>query len=234
MDPSILRVLGIVAAVLVAICILLPRVIRACRNVLVQGYIDHLNFEFRGVSQLHHFHYGYGFEFVVDHFDFEFADGRQVDFEFGDASRDPQQQQQALQVLRERQQVQERVLLAFREMKANELLARGARIAKFHVVGAHQNMNPMPDTNPKVVGILTYVVGSSTTDVAMDANSVPLYEGYEECSICLCPYEEDEELSQIQACKHHFHQQCLHKWAVSSLISTPRWFTCPLCKARIS
>ena len=149
-------------------------------------------------------------------------------FEFSDVTQDPQEELQMVQ------QGQECVLLAFYDMKANEILGRGARIAKFHVVGAH-NMNPMWDTNQKVVGILTYIVGSTksiTSDGNMDAN-LPLYEGYEECSICLCPYEEDEELSQIQACQHHFHRECLHKWVVASIVSTTRWFTCPLCKACI-
>lgn len=156
-----------------------------------------------------------------DHFTFELGDGTQSS-------------QEELQVDLERQQGQECVLLAFYDMKATEILGRGARIAKFHGVGAH-DMNPMWDTNQKVVGILTYVVGStksSTSNVKMDTN-MPLYEGFEECSICLCSYEEGEELSQIQACRHHFHRECLHKWVVASIVSTTRWFTCPLCKACI-
>lgn len=190
MDPSTLSLLGMAA---VAIYILLPRVIRTCSYFIIQGYSDHLTFE----------------------------------FEFGDVTQDPQE----LQAVR---QGQECVLLAFYDMRANEILGQGARIAKFHVVGAH-NMNPMWDMNHKVVGKLTYVAGSMkfiTSGRNMDTN-LPLYEGYEECSICLCPYEEDEELSQIRACQHHFHRECLHKWVVASIVSITRRSTCPLCKACI-
>lgn len=195
MDRSTFSILGMAAGVLVLMCILLPRVISVCSDLIIQGYSDHFTFE------------------------------------LGDGTQGPQEE---LQVDLERQQGQECVLLAFYEMKANEILGRGARVAKFHGVGAH-DMNPMWDTNQKVVGTLTYVVVGSTKSITSDVNmhtNVPLYEGFEECSICLCPYEEDEELSQIQACQHHFHQECLHKWVVASIVSTRR-FTCPLCKACI-
>ncbi|KAJ3321239.1 hypothetical protein HDV06_004464 [Boothiomyces sp. JEL0866] len=45
------------------------------------------------------------------------------------------------------------------------------------------------------------------------------------CSICLCEYENDENLRQL-GCKHHFHQTCIDEWLHLNA-------KCPLCVQNI-
>ncbi|KAC9644531.1 hypothetical protein E3N88_45476 [Mikania micrantha] len=44
------------------------------------------------------------------------------------------------------------------------------------------------------------------------------------CSICLCEFEEDEELRTLPECKHSFHVPCIDMWLSSHS-------TCPICRA---
>ncbi|KAE9615756.1 putative transcription factor C2H2 family [Lupinus albus] len=46
-----------------------------------------------------------------------------------------------------------------------------------------------------------------------------------ECCICLCSYENGEELHALP-CNHHFHSTCILKWVKMKA-------TCPLCKYNI-
>ncbi|XVE85171.1 hypothetical protein DITRI_Ditri17bG0070200 [Diplodiscus trichospermus] len=45
-----------------------------------------------------------------------------------------------------------------------------------------------------------------------------------ECSVCLCGFEADEEVSEL-SCKHFFHKGCLEKWFDN------KHSTCPLCRS---
>ncbi|EEF32338.1 probable E3 ubiquitin-protein ligase XERICO [Ricinus communis] len=45
-----------------------------------------------------------------------------------------------------------------------------------------------------------------------------------ECCVCLCGFEEDEEVSEL-SCKHFFHKGCLDKWFDN------KHSTCPLCRS---
>lgn len=46
------------------------------------------------------------------------------------------------------------------------------------------------------------------------------------CCVCLCQFEEDEEVSELLNCKHYFHKDCLEKWFHSQSNS------CPLCRSK--
>ncbi|XP_059637071.1 RING-H2 finger protein ATL52-like [Cornus florida] len=51
--------------------------------------------------------------------------------------------------------------------------------------------------------------------------------GYEyECPVCLCAFEEGEEVSQLPRCKHSFHAACIDMWLFSHL-------DCPLCRSPV-
>ncbi|OAJ42727.1 hypothetical protein BDEG_26146 [Batrachochytrium dendrobatidis JEL423] len=52
-----------------------------------------------------------------------------------------------------------------------------------------------------------------------------LGETHEKCTICLTPYEEDDEL-RILSCRHGFHKTCLDQWLVSYRNS------CPICRSK--
>ncbi|KAI3793350.1 hypothetical protein L1987_35967 [Smallanthus sonchifolius] len=43
------------------------------------------------------------------------------------------------------------------------------------------------------------------------------------CSICLCEFEEDEELRTLPECLHSFHVPCIDMWLYSHS-------TCPICR----
>ncbi|CAN6221745.1 unnamed protein product [Urochloa humidicola] len=47
-----------------------------------------------------------------------------------------------------------------------------------------------------------------------------------ECSICLEPLRQWQLCSEVPACRHVFHRECLGAWASSS-------GSCPLCRAKI-
>ncbi|EOA36116.1 hypothetical protein CARUB_v10011691mg [Capsella rubella] len=46
-----------------------------------------------------------------------------------------------------------------------------------------------------------------------------------ECCVCLCGFEEEEEVSELVSCKHFFHRACLDKWFGNNHT------TCPLCRS---
>lgn len=48
---------------------------------------------------------------------------------------------------------------------------------------------------------------------------------FQECCICLCPYEDGTEVHALP-CSHHFHSTCIVKWLKMNA-------TCPLCKYNI-
>ncbi|KAF9673413.1 hypothetical protein SADUNF_Sadunf10G0021700 [Salix dunnii] len=47
-----------------------------------------------------------------------------------------------------------------------------------------------------------------------------------ECSVCLCGFESEEEVSEL-SCKHFFHRGCLDKWFDN------KHSTCPLCRSNL-
>jgi len=48
-----------------------------------------------------------------------------------------------------------------------------------------------------------------------------------QCSICLCSYEEGQDV-RILPCdgRHHFHQDCIDEWLIVNA-------TCPICRAKV-
>ncbi|KAI3748717.1 hypothetical protein L6452_11992 [Arctium lappa] len=46
------------------------------------------------------------------------------------------------------------------------------------------------------------------------------------CSICLCEFEEGEELRTLPECSHSFHVPCIDMWLYSHS-------TCPVCRANV-
>ncbi|KAL8531576.1 hypothetical protein ACS0TY_008249 [Phlomoides rotata] len=46
----------------------------------------------------------------------------------------------------------------------------------------------------------------------------------EECVVCLCGIEENEEIRELKPCGHIFHRACFDRW-----VGYGHW-TCPLCR----
>ena len=46
------------------------------------------------------------------------------------------------------------------------------------------------------------------------------------CSICLCEYEEDEEVKKLR-CGHFFHSECIDTWLINKKA------LCPICRQGI-
>ncbi|XP_023539428.1 E3 ubiquitin-protein ligase RHA1B-like [Cucurbita pepo subsp. pepo] len=44
------------------------------------------------------------------------------------------------------------------------------------------------------------------------------------CAVCLCEFQDDEELRFLKNCKHIFHKKCLDRWMIRDQRS------CPLCR----
>lgn len=51
-------------------------------------------------------------------------------------------------------------------------------------------------------------------------------EGESECPVCLCGFEEGEEVRNLPRCKHSFHAHCIDMWLFSH-------FDCPICRTPV-
>ncbi|XP_058105635.1 brassinosteroid-responsive RING protein 1-like [Magnolia sinica] len=49
----------------------------------------------------------------------------------------------------------------------------------------------------------------------------------DECVICLCDFEEDDEIRRLRNCEHVFHGSCLDRWMDCD------HQTCPLCRSHL-
>ena len=49
----------------------------------------------------------------------------------------------------------------------------------------------------------------------------------DQCVMCLCNYEEGEDILWIEKCSHVFHKQCLETWLAKESTS------CPICRTQI-
>lgn len=47
-----------------------------------------------------------------------------------------------------------------------------------------------------------------------------------ECPICLCYFEEGEEVKKLPRCKHLFHAPCIDMWLYSH-------YDCPICRTHV-
>ena len=62
------------------------------------------------------------------------------------------------------------------------------------------------------------------TYICKDRPSSIIIDEKDTCTICLCEYEKEDEISTIKTCKHFFHTQCIKKWLVECN------HKCPVCR----
>nr|KJB20619.1 hypothetical protein B456_003G156700 [Gossypium raimondii] len=48
------------------------------------------------------------------------------------------------------------------------------------------------------------------------------------CPVCLCEFEEEDEIRQLMSCRHIFHGRCLDRWMGYDQQ------TCPLCRTQFA
>lgn len=75
-------------------------------------------------------------------------------------------------------------------------------------------------------GLNSFSLGESFKYKKGDDDSLQLGYGNNECPVCLCVFEEDEEVRELPRCKHSFHAPCIEMWLYSHL-------DCPLCRAPV-
>ncbi|KAF9585848.1 hypothetical protein BGW38_000446 [Lunasporangiospora selenospora] len=86
--------------------------------------------------------------------------------------------------------------------------------------GASSSSNAKPDSTEKAPG----ESGVTTEDLKAFLNS-SLYQRDEECAICLCDFEDGDELRHLY-CDHLFHRNCVDRWLTKNPV-------CPKCKKAI-
>lgn len=87
---------------------------------------------------------------------------------------------------------------------------------KFRKIGDFEKQNG--EIQESFGGIMTECDTDSPTEHVLSLEDA-------ECCICLCPYDDGDELRELP-CRHHFHSTCIDKWLHINA-------TCPLCKLNI-
>ncbi|XP_022147486.1 E3 ubiquitin-protein ligase RHA1B-like [Momordica charantia] len=59
------------------------------------------------------------------------------------------------------------------------------------------------------------------------ATNVGIGSPTESCAVCLCEFEDEEEVRCLKNCKHIFHKECLDRWMIRDQRS------CPLCRTLV-
>ncbi|KAI9795108.1 MAG: hypothetical protein M1816_000130 [Peltula sp. TS41687] len=76
-------------------------------------------------------------------------------------------------------------------------------------------------------GIYRIIEDSQPTRIAISITGDRVtIEADERCLICLCDYELQEEVRQLNNCRHMFHRECIDEWLTTGRNS------CPLCRGQ--
>ena len=76
------------------------------------------------------------------------------------------------------------------------------------------------DEVPEVPASVKFV----TEERILEADDELLTQEEQQCTICLCDFEEGDVVAKLPNCKHHLHAMCSHQWL--TLRSS-----CPVCRA---
>lgn len=68
---------------------------------------------------------------------------------------------------------------------------------------------------------------SSSSAAALPRPAADTWVG-EDCRICLCPMEADEDIRALPTCSHVYHAQCAERWLATGKAS------CPICGAEVA
>lgn len=80
---------------------------------------------------------------------------------------------------------------------------------------------------PATVGLDPVVIETFPTMIYSDVKSLMTGNSPLECAVCICEFEDDEELTLLPKCDHVFHPQCISMWLASHT-------TCPVCRGNLA
>ncbi|KMZ62596.1 E3 ubiquitin-protein ligase, ATL family [Zostera marina] len=72
-------------------------------------------------------------------------------------------------------------------------------------------------------GLRTEIIDSLPTMVYSKVKGLKKGNSPLECAVCLCEFEDDDELTLLPKCYHAFHPQCIGVWLANHI-------TCPVCR----
>ncbi|KAK5939581.1 hypothetical protein PMZ80_007960 [Knufia obscura] len=77
-------------------------------------------------------------------------------------------------------------------------------------------------------GLYRVVLRGSTlvAEAVRDDQGIVTVHLGERCLICLCDYEQEEQVRQIDTCKHVYHRECIDEWLTTGRNS------CPMCRGQ--
>ncbi|XP_074588200.1 E3 ubiquitin-protein ligase ATL6-like [Curcuma longa] len=76
-------------------------------------------------------------------------------------------------------------------------------------------------------GLSPGVIETFPTMVYSEVKGLKVGKGALECAVCLCEFEDDEELRLLPHCNHVFHPDCIGAWLAAHI-------TCPVCRANLT
>ncbi|KAG6487414.1 E3 ubiquitin-protein ligase ATL31-like [Zingiber officinale] len=76
-------------------------------------------------------------------------------------------------------------------------------------------------------GLSPDVIETFPTMVYSEVKGLKVGKGALECAVCLCEFEDDEELRLLPHCNHVFHPDCIGAWLAAHV-------TCPVCRANLT
>lgn len=76
-------------------------------------------------------------------------------------------------------------------------------------------------------GLSPDVIETFPTMVYSEVKGLKVGKGALECAVCICEFEDDEELRLLPHCNHVFHPDCIDAWLAAHV-------TCPVCRANLT
>lgn len=81
--------------------------------------------------------------------------------------------------------------------------------------------------SPATVGLDPVIIETFPTMIYSDVKSLMTGNSPLECAVCICEFEDEEELTLLPKCDHAFHPQCISMWLASHT-------TCPVCRGNLA
>jgi hypothetical protein len=101
------------------------------------------------------------------------------------------------------------------------VVSRGADPASIEALPTHK-FSSQPQIDILTPGGIRIPVPPTNPSIALSPGTL----SREKCIICLCEYEDTEEIVELPTCRHQFHKACASEWLKINKI-------CPICRVEI-